>query len=59
MKAKCARGSYKEFVAKDEYLFYDNRLCISKYFFWWQIIKEVHDDGLSGHFGRDKTVALL
>jgi Integrase zinc binding domain len=59
VKAECAKGSYKEFIVKDEYLFYGNRLCISNCSLRRQIIKEVHDGGLSGHFGRDKTVALV
>jgi hypothetical protein len=25
VKAECAKGSYKEFIVKDEYLFYGNR----------------------------------
>jgi Integrase zinc binding domain len=46
-------------MVNDGYLFYDNRLCIPNYSLRWQIIKEVHDSGLSGHFERDKTGALL
>jgi Integrase zinc binding domain len=59
IKDECAKGSYKEFMVNDGYLFYDNRLCIPNYSLRWQIIKEVHDGGLSGYFGRDKTDALL
>jgi Integrase zinc binding domain/Integrase core domain len=59
IKAKCAKGPYKEFMVNDGYIFYDNRLCIPNCSLRWQIIKEVHDGGLSGHFGRDKTGALL
>jgi Integrase zinc binding domain len=59
IKDECAKWPYKEFMVNDEYLFYGNRLCIPNYSLRWQIIKEVHDGGLSGHFGRDKTNALL
>jgi RNase H-like domain found in reverse transcriptase/Integrase zinc binding domain len=59
IKAECVKGSYKEFMMNDGYLFYDNRLCILNCSLRWQNIKEVHDGGLSGHFGRNKTGALL
>jgi Integrase zinc binding domain len=59
IKAECAKWPYKEFVVNDGYIFYDNRLWVSNYSLRWKIIKEVHDGGLSGHFGRDKTGALL
>lgn len=56
---ECANGAYKEFILHDGYLFNNNRLCILDCSFHWKIIKEVHDGGLSDHFGQDKTVALL
>jgi Integrase zinc binding domain len=59
IKAECVKGSYKEFMMNDGYLFYGNRLCILNCSLRWQNIKEVHDGGLSGHFGRNKTGALL
>jgi Integrase zinc binding domain len=59
IKDECAKGPYKKFMVNDGYLFYGNRLCISNYSLRWQIIKEDHDGGLSGHFGQDKTGALL
>jgi hypothetical protein len=31
MKAECAKRSYKEFMVKDEYLFYGKYLCILNY----------------------------
>jgi Integrase zinc binding domain len=59
IKDECAKGPYKEFMVNDGYLFYGNCLCIPNYSLRWKIIKEVHDGGLSGHFGRDKIGALL
>ena len=56
---ECENGPYKGFVLLDGFLFNNNRLCIPDCSLRWEIIKEVHNGGLSGHFGRDKTVALL
>ncbi|GJR19925.1 RNA-directed DNA polymerase [Tanacetum coccineum] len=49
----------KEFIFHDGFLFRGNQLCIPDCSLRLEIIKEAHEGGLSGHFGRDKMVALL
>ncbi|GJX68055.1 putative CCCH-type zinc finger family protein [Tanacetum coccineum] len=56
---QCTNGPYKEFIFQEGFLFRGNRLCIPECSLRFEIIKETHEGGLGGHFGRDKTVALL
>ncbi|GJR05644.1 putative CCCH-type zinc finger family protein, partial [Tanacetum coccineum] len=56
---QCSNGPYKEFVFHDSFLFRRNQLCIPDCSIRLEIIKEAHEGGLSGHFGRDKTTNLL
>ncbi|PKU66055.1 hypothetical protein MA16_Dca017376 [Dendrobium catenatum] len=56
---KCQGSNYKQLHVKDEYLFYGKRLCIPKCSLRLALVTESHDGGLSGHFGRDKTINLL
>ncbi|GJT07211.1 putative quercetin 3-O-methyltransferase 1 [Tanacetum coccineum] len=56
---QCSNGPYKEFIFHDGFLFRGNQLCIPDCSIRLEIIKEAHEGGLSGHFGRDKTTNLL
>ncbi|GJT89507.1 RNA-directed DNA polymerase [Tanacetum coccineum] len=49
----------KQFSKLDGYLFKGTRLCIPLCSLREAIVLEGHVGGLAGHFGRDKTLALL
>ncbi|XP_030950157.1 uncharacterized protein LOC115974080 [Quercus lobata] len=45
-----------DFILRDGYLFKANKLCIPRTSVRDFLVWEVHAGGLSGHFGRDKTI---
>ncbi|GKA40296.1 RNA-directed DNA polymerase [Tanacetum coccineum] len=57
--SKCDNGPFQHFSKLDGYLFKGARLCIPFCSLREAIILEGHADGLAGHIGRDKTLALL
>ncbi|GJT86674.1 RNA-directed DNA polymerase [Tanacetum coccineum] len=57
--SKCDNGPFQQFSKLDAYLFKGARLCIPLCSLREAIILEGHASGLAGHFGRDKTLALL
>nr|GEU85615.1 hypothetical protein [Tanacetum cinerariifolium] len=57
--SKCNNGSFQQFSKLDGYLFKGARLCIPLCSLREAIILEGYAGGLAGHFGRDKTLALL
>ena len=50
---------FQHYHRQQGFLFKDNVLCIPNCSLRESIIWEAHDGGLAGHFGRDKTVALI
>lgn len=40
-------------------MYYDDRLCIPNSSLRLQLLYEIHGGGLSGHFGKDKTLQLM
>ena len=48
-----------EFVVHDGFLFKGTRLCIPHTSVRDFLILELHAGGIAGHFGRDKTIALV
>lgn len=55
----CQNGRYDNFYFHNDFLFKGTRLCIPKCSLRELIIKELHSDGLGGHFGRGKTNLLV
>ena len=45
-----------DYYLQDGYLFQANKLCIPQTSMRDFLIWEIHPDGLSGHFGHDKTI---
>eukprot|EP01018_Ginkgo_biloba_P014195 Gb_17747 [translate_table: standard] len=50
---------FDEYFLHDRYLFKGKQLCIPVGLMRENIIRELHSGGLGGHFGRDKTIALV
>ena len=48
-----------EHFIQDGYLFKVKQLCIPIGSMSENIIRELHSSGLTGHFGKDKTLALI
>lgn len=55
----CLQGGYKEFVIQEGFLYKGTQLCVPQGSLREAIIREAHGGGLAGHFGRDKTLALV
>lgn len=53
------RRSLGDYVVEDGYLFKGLRLCIPRSSLLDKMVRELHSSNLSGHVGRDKTIAGL
>lgn len=56
---ECSKGPYKKFFQQDDYLFKGNCLCIPRCSLREAILIEAHDSYLGGHFGQNKTLAII
>ncbi len=54
-----ASSTHPHYIVQDGYLFFKNRLCLPKTFTREFVIQKLHEGGLAGHFGRDKTISLI
>ena len=54
-----SKATHIDFQILEGYLFYKNRLCLPRTSLCDHVIWELHGDGIGGHFGRDKTIALV
>ncbi|GJS77937.1 RNA-directed DNA polymerase [Tanacetum coccineum] len=57
-KSYC-KGYVNDFLRYDGFLFKSNQLCVPQCSLREEIIRETHEGGLAGHFGRDKTLAVV
>ena len=53
------RQEYLDFLVENGYLFKVTKLCVPRTSFRDLLVWEMHAGGLAGHFGRDKTIALV
>ena len=53
------RQEYMDFLVENGYLFKMTKLCVPRTSFRDLLVWEMHVGGLAGHFGRDKTIALV
>ena len=53
------RRPYVDFVFHDGYLFRGSQLCVPRISFRDFLVWEMHAEGLAGHLGKDRTIALV
>lgn len=53
------RTRWLDYLIQDDMLFKGSQLCIPRSSMRENLIKEKHSGGMAGHFGQDKTIAIL
>ena len=53
------RTRWLDYLIQDGMLFKGSQLCIPRISMRENLIKEKHNGGMAGHFGRDKTISIL
>ena len=53
------RTRWLDFIIQDGMLFKGSQLCIPRSSMRENLIKEKHSGGMVGHFGQDKTIAII
>ncbi|XP_024013099.1 uncharacterized protein LOC112087309 [Eutrema salsugineum] len=56
---ECSKGTYGKFYIYEGFMFQDKRLCIQQCSLRDVTVREPHGGGLMGHFGIDKTLAVV
>ncbi|KAI4343331.1 hypothetical protein MLD38_027853 [Melastoma candidum] len=56
---QCAQQAIDRFHQVNGFLFRDSKLCIPRSSTRELLIREIHGGGIAGHFGVDKTLAML
>ncbi|XP_019059018.1 PREDICTED: uncharacterized protein LOC104821897 [Tarenaya hassleriana] len=56
---ECTKGAHGSFYKEADYLFRERRLCIPKCSMRELILQEAHSGALMGHFGVEKTLAIV
>ena len=58
--SKCiVHKGFDDYYLHNQFLFKQNKLCIPDSSLWQLLLQEAHGGSLMGHFGRDKTYAML
>ena len=55
----CTNGHAGKYLLHDGFVFKGNQLCVPNCSLKEKIIQDMHDGGLGGHFGQDKTYAMI
>ena len=55
----CEKTAVGKYFRHDDYLFWENKLCVSNCSLRDLLVRESHGVGLMGHFGVVKTLAVL
>ena len=55
----CEKAAHDKLFIHEEFLFRENKLCITNYSIWDLLVRKSHGGGLMRHFGVAKTIGVL